>query len=688
MHGPLINATRNTMWQQRRTVGSMRVLASTLLITLFLRDVPCLLSLTLPLPPNIVSSLNHRRCDHHGHVATRAFCRRTNHDRSFPLCAAKDVNNDDPEDMTKTGKEGRRRGNDASQNKNTSPDDGSDNVDMPPTSTTTNKTKQPNILEMINPFKVGKSFRSTVESAIDLASAITNDPASRLPPDRRSIYYNYYVDDKLGLSSLELKDDPKYDSVMSSSSSSSSWLSSSEDDYRPEVLVVGAAGALGRILVKRLILENKVRVRVLVRDLYSSTLNKLGTGVTYCQGDLNDMESLEYAVTDVDKIVFCAGGRRETNINGKQDLEDLESMLNQRSKDAQMIDGVGLRNVLHAYLNVRHSDFGTAQAAKRKLFAFGKRPADFDLFGIDDGSVDGNRKNASLDPLDELKADMSVNNVPTRSSYAVVATLSQCDWMTNKFGHGVFTGKVGRFGEAAIASARLRSRNDPEQGIDLRSGRFAGLVCRVCSDGGLFEAFVRTEAYERLGIEYVCEFKTSAKSQVNGAENRSRTKWSTVRLAFSDFRPRMRQFQVKEEVDAQRMRQAIGKSDIPSFMGRDIRQLGFRYRGKSNTVSWNVASNAGWNRFYLALDYIKVYRGQMEPEFVYLSDARIPPVVNDAMVKHDLHKLASSPTDSNGSYLIDEETARKVVEDQTDRSAEETYFKYMGEEMIKQSGLR
>ena len=31
----------------------------------------------------------------------------------------------------------------------------------------------------------------------------------------------------------------------------------------------------------------------------------LGTGVTYCQGELYDMESLEYALTDVDKIVFC-----------------------------------------------------------------------------------------------------------------------------------------------------------------------------------------------------------------------------------------------------------------------------------------------------------------------------------------------------------------------------------------------
>ncbi len=677
----------DAMCQYRQTALSIRPLAAVLFISIFLQNVPCLVSLptTTTLSPKRISDPTHRRVVEHI-VATAShttFCTWTNHDRSFPLHATKNENNDEPEAeemMSKSEKEG--RGNDASQNKPKSRADAS-------LTTTKNKNKQPSILEMINPFKVGKSFRSTVESAIDLATAITNDPASRLPPDRRYIYYNYYVDDKLGLSSLELKDDPKYESAISASTSASS----SEEDYRQEVLVVGAAGALGKMLVKRLLLENKLRVRVLVRDLYSSTLNKLGTGVTYCQGDLHDMESLEYAVTDVDKIVFCAGGRRlhhekgsNATINGKKELEDLESMLNQRSKDAQMIDGVGLRNLLHAYLNVRHADFGTSQAAKRVLFKFGKRPADFDLFGVDDGSLDGDRKINSLDTLGNFKDDLSVVNPPTRSSYSVVATFSQCDWRANKFGHGVFLGKVGRLGEAAIASARLRSRNDPEQGIDLRSGGFAGLVCRVCSDGGLFEAFVRTEAYERLGIEYVCEFKTSAKSQGNSVE--SRTKWITVRLAFSDFRPRMRQFQVQEGVDAQKMRQAIGKSDIPSFMGRDIRQLGFRYRGKSNSGSRYSASNSGWIRFYLALDYIKVYRGQPEPEIVFLSDARIPPVVNDAMVKHDLHRLVSSSSDSNDSYIIDEEKARKIIEDQTDRSAEETYFKYMGEEMIKQSGLR
>lgn len=607
-----------------------------------LPKTPCSLSLTSPpwlsvsTRRNIVPLL----------PAKSTIRRWSNHDRSPRLRSSADNNNEEPENETSSG-----QGQTYSDSKSPATNS-KDDVVKP----------KPSILEMINPFNAGKSLRSTVESAIDLASAITNNPASRLPPDRRSIYYNYYLDDQLGLSRVELKDDPKYDSL--TTASSSLWLAQSDEDYRPEVLVVGAAGALGRVLVKRLVLENKVRVRVLVRDLYSSTLNKLGTGVTYCQGDLNDMESLEYAVTDVDKIVFCAGGGRD---------DKLEVSLDQRSLDAQMIDSVGLRNLLHAYLNVRHADYGTSQAAKRVLFNFQKRPADFGLFGIDDGSVDGN--------VD--------SNDPERSSRSVAAATSQCDWMANKFGHGTFVGKVRRDGVSAIASARLKSRSDPTQGIDLRSGGFAGLVCRVCSDGGVYEAFVRTEVYERLGVEYVCEFKTSSKSQTDGvSDSTSRAKWLTVRLAFADFRPRMRQFQSQGGEDAQRMRQALGKSDIPPFMGRDIRQLGFRYRGKSNSVNLSGASTTSWIKFYLAFDYIKVYRGQPEPEFVYISDARIPPVVNDAMVKHDLHRLVTSPVGSCASYSIIEEEMACTGNEANTRIASETFFKYMGEEMIKLSGLR
>ena len=67
----------------------------------------------------------------------------------------------------------------------------------------------------------------------------------------------------------------------------------------------------------------------------------------------------------------------------------------------------------------------------------------------------------------------------------------------------------------------------------------------------------------------------------------------------------------------------------------------------------------------------------MEPEFVYLSDANIPPAVNYAMVNHSLRRIVTG----NSVSLVDQRREeRELIE-------EETYFKFLGEEMIKQSGL-
>lgn len=395
-----------------------------------------------------------------------------------------------------------------------------------------------NLLDRLNPFNAGKSFRSTVGSALDFIQYGVPGSVSRLPPERRSIY----LDDQLGLG------DPYFDQ---------SGVTSQDEDYRPEVLVVGASGELGRTLVKRLLVEGRVRVRVFVRDLFSSTLNKLGTGVTYCQGDLKDIESLEYAVTDVDKIVFCASGKRTV------DSEESE-----RAEQARAIDSDGLRNLIHAYCNVRFADYGNSQAAKRLLFKF-KRKSDIDLFAIDGGSLD---------------AGDSTNAAEDRQQIA------QFDWRQNKFGKGIFTGKVERLGEASISSVRLRARDSADKGIDLRSGGYAGFVCRCCSDGAIYECFIRTEAFQRLGIEYVCEFRTAQKPIGDKDSNSSRLKWTTVRLEFIDFRPRMRQFDTSSDGDRSRMKQALAKNDIPRFDGSDIRQIGLWFLCVQLCISFQPSS--------------------------------------------------------------------------------------------------
>jgi uncharacterized protein YbjT (DUF2867 family) len=73
---------------------------------------------------------------------------------------------------------------------------------------------------------------------------------------------------------------------------------------------------------------------------------------------------------------------------------------------------------------------------------------------------------------------------------------------------------------------------------------------------------------------------------------------------------------------------------------------------------------------------------------VYLSDARIPPVVENGMVRHEARQLlAPAGTEEDGAVRILDDTTLKSVVENKGRSMEETYFKYRGEEIIKKSGL-
>ena len=524
-----------------------------------------------------------------------------------------------------------------------------------------------NLLDKLNPFLAGQKLRQTIDTAL----------TSR----QDSVYY---LDDRLGIS-------PKVEDLL-------------EEDFVPEVLVVGATGEVGRLVVKRLLREGRCRVRVLVRDLYTKTLNMLGAGVTYCQGDLLNMDSLEYALTDVDKIIFCASPPRpdeeqfqekfrdymkelaveeslpKSSETSDQEWEQLESVLELRSRMAEQVDCIGMQNLVRAYQHVRHADYGASQAAKRTLFKFG-RADDFNLFSIDEDAVDDvdgvEEEDEDTVPMDLYDYDDMEDEDEEYDDYedfveerndATVKT--QVQWMRNKFDHAVFVGRIakktdaGIGGEATVVSTRFRSRDDPDNGIDLGSG-FAGFIARVCSDGGTYEAFIRTKSFADDGIEYACEFSTSTKPT---GRNKSSNKFTTVRLPFENFKP-------------VRSLSSNDKTPVPAFDGKDVRRIGFRYRCSSNQQKMDVEAGE-LTSFYLALSYIKLYRAQPEPEFVYLSDSNIPPVVRANMISHDAKQLVTS---GDGVRLLDQSVLQTAT--QLGRSPAETYYKFRGEDILKKSGL-
>lgn len=171
----------------------------------------------------------------------------------------------------------------------------------------------------------------------------------------------------------------------------------------------------------------------------------------------------------------------------------------------------------------------------------------------------------------------------------------------------------------------------------------------------------------------MCEFSTVTKPT---GRNKSRNKFTTVRLPFGSFKP----VQLGSERD-----QDLDESTIEPFEGADVRNIGFRYRSASNELKSKLEAGE-LSSFYLALSYMKLYRSQPEPEFVYLSDARIPPIVRNGMVSHQARQLllhGSSSGSGGGAVKLLDEDMMSVSR----QSPEETYFKYRGEEILKSSGL-
>eukprot|EP00612_Vaucheria_litorea_P005911 CAMPEP_0171460514 /NCGR_PEP_ID=MMETSP0945-20130129/5352_1 /TAXON_ID=109269 /ORGANISM="Vaucheria litorea, Strain CCMP2940" /LENGTH=487 /DNA_ID=CAMNT_0011986717 /DNA_START=121 /DNA_END=1584 /DNA_ORIENTATION=- len=335
----------------------------------------------------------------------------------------------------------------------------------------------------------------------------------------------------------------------------------SSPDEIPVVLVVGATGETGRVVVRKLILRG-FKVRVLVRNLYSSTLALLGTAVGYTQGDLTDKSSIFEAVSGVDKVIFLAQSRENSG-------EDIEF--------------TGFKNLVSAFQDARVADYGTAFSTKRTLFKF-RRQADRDLWYLS-------------------------------------SQFPKVTWRPNKYDHGTLGGVgIEEFGDLSVESPKL----------ELNMGAFSGLMVRLLGDGKAYKIFVRTSLFEKTGIQ----FETTIQTKPN--------KWQTHRLPFENFEAHLDGNNVDGAMQAILDR-------------RDVKQLGFLYRRTPSDPS----------SFIISIDFIKAYRAQLEPEFIYVSSASVPPLPSKNVQEYD-------------------ESILKLLEANDDRKA---YNSALGENVLRKSGL-
>jgi len=330
-------------------------------------------------------------------------------------------------------------------------------------------------------------------------------------------------------------------------------------DQVPEVLVVGATGETGVLIVRKLLLRG-FRVRVLVRNLYSDTLDLLGSGVTYTKGDLRDKNSLRDAVSGVDKVVLAAG----------TDKDD----------EAQKLDYYGTLNILQVFQDMRVLDYGRSLSTKRMLFKF-KSNVDRELWSLNE----------------------------------MYRTAPNVCWKASPYDQkAVFAGTVPRtYGDITIESVQMKLNLEP----------FSGFLIKVKGDGQSFRVVLRTLAYSTTGIQYEAEFSTVA------------DKWISVRLPFSNFVP-----------------YADGKK-MPAFNELDrstIEQVAISHRREPGEAA----------NFYLKLAFMKVYKTQMEPEVIFISDGAVPPQITP-------------------EYL--------QVAEQQGPGKRVAYWKAMGENVCRNSGL-
>uniref|UniRef100_A0A7S2ZP11 NAD(P)-binding domain-containing protein n=1 Tax=Rhodosorus marinus TaxID=101924 RepID=A0A7S2ZP11_9RHOD len=223
------------------------------------------------------------------------------------------------------------------------------------------------------------------------------------------------------------------------------------EEQPPVVLVVGATGEVGRVIVRKLLLRG-YQVRVLVRNLFTETLDLLGTGCSYVMGDITDPYALMEAVSGVDKVVCSVKARSESEV--------------------REVELDGLKKLVRAFHDVRHADYGRTEATKVTLFKF-NREKDFRRWRSPGGSEED----------DEL-----------------VRKPARVDFRMNVRNNAVFTGQVfDTYTGHAELICDLKKLN-------MRG--FSGLVVRCLGDGKQYRMVFRTGPGDKNGVIYEAEFAT------------------------------------------------------------------------------------------------------------------------------------------------------------------------------------
>jgi len=162
-------------------------------------------------------------------------------------------------------------------------------------------------------------------------------------------------------------------------------------------------------------------------------------------------------------------------------------------------------------------------------------------------------------------------------------------WTRNSHGTALF---IGQFFEP-VGQAQLRSPR-----LKLNFKRFSGLLIRVYNQAvdNKYSFFLRTSDFDETRLQYEYEFECKAGS------------WHVIRMPFNAFKP----------VRADGVQLPDDEADNFPLRREDVVQMGVAVRTGDNPVLY---TGDRLNYFSLAMEWVKVFRMQQEPQVVYLGRA-------------------------------------------------------------------
>ncbi|CAJ1396412.1 unnamed protein product [Effrenium voratum] len=330
-----------------------------------------------------------------------------------------------------------------------------------------------------------------------------------------------------------------------------------EPEEAPVVLVVGTETETGQVVLRKLITSGYPCV-----ELKSASEGPLGRrlseGTTFVTAVAQTRDFLGTRDNvSTDKAKKTALGTVPDSLYDA--VAGVDKLVICDCDDPSDDQGEVVGNVLRAW-QIYRQDFAESQRAyssKVQVFNF-QRSTDFELWDLE-------------------------RQYPSDMCYGV----QRAGWTRNERGTALF---IGQFFEP-LGQCQLRSPK-----LKLNFSRFGGII--LCAYNAAvknkFSFFVRTSDFERSRVQFEFEFECEASS------------WNYVRMPFNAMKAvRTDGMPLPEGLEVE-------------FRREDVVQMGICFRTEGEE---RVYKGDRLNYFSLAIDYIKAFRSQKEPQVVYVGSA-------------------------------------------------------------------